>query len=133
MPPPPNKPTRNRNRQELNMKIGAMFPSNYLKATDVETDTTLTIDSVEMHTFKTRDGSEELKPLVMFREEKRGLILNKTNTKLIARALQSDDTDDWSGMQVTLYATEVEFGGDIVDAIRVRGKAPVVDDDDITF
>jgi hypothetical protein len=36
-------------------------------------------------------------------------------------------------MQVTLYATEVEFGGDIVDAIRVRGKAPVVDDDDITF
>jgi hypothetical protein len=118
------------------MKIGAMFPSNYLKAADVDGDMMLTIKSVDMHVFKSRDGSEDEKPLVMFKEEERGLVLNKTNTKLIARALGSDETDDWVGKTITLYSAEVEFGSDIVDAIRIRSKAPSdgeLGDDNIPF
>lgn len=119
------------------MKTGAMFPSKYLKAMDVEGDKTLVIASVEMHEFKTREGSDEIKPLVTFQGQEKGLILNKTNTKLIERALKSDDTDDWVGKPITLYSAEVEFGGDIVDSIRVRSKAPapgaMADDDNIPF
>ena len=118
------------------MKIGAMYPSNYLKAADCEPDVHLTIKEVSIHTFKARDGSEEPKPLVVFENEPKGLILNKTNSKLIAKALQSDETDDWVGKTITLYSTEVEFAGDIVDSIRVRSKAPAADDltdDEIPF
>ena len=119
------------------MKIGAMFPSRYLKASDFEEESSLTIASVEMQTFKTRDGAEEIKPVVSFKGEEKGLVLNKTNSKLIAKALKSDDTDDWVGKAVTLYAADVEFGGDVVDAIRVRGRAPrpneVSGGDDIPF
>jgi hypothetical protein len=104
------------------MKIGAMFPSNYLKAADVEGGKTLTISEVAMQEFVRKDGSTETKPIVFFQGEKRGLVLNKTNSKLISKALESDDTDDWIGKPITLYSAEVEFGGDLVDSIRVRGK-----------
>ena len=118
------------------MKTGVMFPSNYLKASDCMTDRTLEIQEVVMHTLKARDGTEELKPLLSFRGEPKGLILNKTNTRLIEKALGSDDTDDWLGRSITIYCADVEFGGDIVDAIRVRGKAPKageLGEDDIEF
>jgi hypothetical protein len=61
--------------------------------------------------------------VLFFREEEKGLVLNKTNTTIIAK-LYGDDTDDWVGKPVTLYATEVQFQGDMVDAIRVRNKPP---------
>lgn len=119
------------------MKVGAMFPSRYLKALDVEGDKTLVIAGVEMQNFKARDGSEEMKPIVSFQGLEKGLVLNKTNSKLISKALQSDDTDDWLGKPITLYSAEVEFGGDIVDSIRVRSKAPMAgemaDEDNIPF
>jgi hypothetical protein len=106
------------------MKIGAMFPSHYLKAMDVEGGKTFTIQDVSMQEFKSRDGQTEMKPIVFFKEDKRGLVLNKTNSKLIARVLESDDTDDWAGKAITLYSAEVEFAGDLVDSIRVKGKKP---------
>lgn len=123
------------------MKVGAMFPSQYLKASDLEGDTTLTIKGARMEDLKSRDGTTETKPVLHFTDEKRTLILNKTNANAIAKTLGSEESSKWKGKQITLYSTEVEFGADIVDAIRVRPKvepqdAPPSDefgDDDIPF
>lgn len=104
-------------------KIGQMFPSKYLKASDFdESGSVLTIDRVEMETVGQGKDADD-KPIVYFKELEKGLVLNKTNAGIISN-LHGDDTDDWEGKLVTLYATEVQFQGDMVEAIRVKKKAP---------
>jgi hypothetical protein len=34
--------------------------------------------------------------------------------------LLGDDTDNWRGHSITLFATEVSFGGEQVPAVRIR-------------
>jgi len=106
------------------MKIGNMFSGSYLKASDLDGDEIKTIDSVSTVSLKDNQGQETHKPVLHFKGQDLGLVLNKTNAKAIARALGSDETDDWLGRKITLYTTEVEFRGDWVDAIRVKPKAP---------
>lgn len=53
----------------------------------------------------------------------KALILNKTNGKAVAK-LYGKDTRTWIGKPLTLVATEVDFRGDLVDAIRVRTAQP---------
>ena len=38
--------------------------------------------------------------------------------------MYGDDTDMWIGKAITMYATEVEFGGKMVMGIRVRMQPP---------
>jgi hypothetical protein len=104
-------------------KLNDMFPSKWLKAADFdESGSVLTIDRLEEESIG--QGSDKADKWVLyFKELDKGLVLNKTNTNIIA-ALYGDDTDEWDGKLVTLYATEVQFQGDMVDAIRVRKKAP---------
>ena len=52
------------------------------------------------------------------------LILNKTNARSIARILGTDETHTWDGHDIMLVPAQVDFKGDIVDAIRVK-PAPV--------
>lgn len=108
-------------RDTVMTKISDMYPSRWLKASDCEDeDLAVTIDRiVEEEIGQARD----LKWVVYFKELDKGLVLNKTNTTTIAK-LWGDDTDDWEGCQITLYATEVQFQGDMVEAIRVRSKPP---------
>lgn len=102
------------------MNINDAFPSNYLKASDLgDAQPVVTIDRVEIEPVG-RD--KDMKPVVYFAGKQKGIVLNKTNSKKIAEIAGSNDTDDWHGVQVKLYATEVEFQGETVEAIRI--KAP---------
>jgi len=99
------------------MKLDDMYPSKSFKADDVkDKPMVLTISSVEITTFD--DGTS--KPAVSFEGQDKRLMLNKTNASTIAESY-GDDTDAWIGKRIQLYATRVEFKGDIVDAIRVQG------------
>lgn len=100
-----------------------LFPSNYLKAADfAEEDATWTIKALrEEKIGQGRDADN--KWILFFKEEKKGLVLNKTNANVLAK-LFGDDTDDWVGQQVTLFATEVQFKDEMVEAIRIRSKPP---------
>jgi hypothetical protein len=62
----------------------------------------------------------EMKPVLYFQGKEKGLVLNKTNASKIAQLLGSKDTDDWTGCQIRLYATEAEFGGETFEAIRIK-------------
>ena len=101
------------------MNINSAFPSKYLKAADAEEDLVLTIADVKIEIIG-QAPKQEQKPVVYFTEETKGMVLNKTNAKMIAKIAKSDNTDDWRGIVVRIIATEVEFQGDLVMSLRVR-------------
>src|SRR4051812_16579634 len=106
------------------MKANDVFTSKYLNASDLRgRDITVTIDRVEIE--KMPNG--EKKPALFFRGKDKGLLLNKTNFNTIAGVLGAEDTDDWEGQQITVYPTETDFQGKMVDCIRVR-RTKKVDD-----
>jgi len=114
------------------MDINSLYKSNYLKASDFPQGRTLVIARLVIEPV---GQDKEEKPVLYFRGEDRGLVLNRTNAAMIAHA-HGNDTDRWPGKCVELRCEPVAFQGKVVDAIRVRGVAPAaVDDfnDDIAF
>lgn len=123
-----SRPIMGRLARDITMKMNDAYPSNYLKA-DVDVpevgNLTMTIDRVEMVTFGQGKDAQE-KPVVYFRETEKGLVLNKTNWRLIAQALGDDDTDTWEGKKIALYSADVQFGQDMMRGIRVSSRAPKI-------
>lgn len=111
-------------RKDMTMpKVNKMFPSKYLKADEFTEDgQVLTIRTVKEERIGQGKDADD-KWVLYFDEVEKGLVLNKTNTGIIAD-LYGDDTDEWEGKLVTLYATEVQFQGEMVDAIRIKKRAP---------
>ena len=102
------------------MNVNQMFPSKFLKATDLGTsEFEVTIHSVQVEDVGTEQAPEQ-KPVVYFQEGQKGMPLNKTNAETIAY-LYGPETDGWIGKKVTLFPMMVEFKGQSVPAIRVRG------------
>lgn len=61
----------------------------------------------------------------LFLEGYKPLILNRTNAKLISKALKSPYMEQWTGKAIQLYVQSgVKAFGDVVDAVRVRPVAP---------
>ena len=100
------------------MNIDQAFPSKWLRASDLlGREAIVAIDRVAM-----TELDDDTKPVVYFSGKQKGLVLNKTNGNAI-KHLYGPDTDNWTGKHVVLFATTVEFRGDLVDAIRVKGPA----------
>jgi hypothetical protein len=62
--------------------------------------------------------------VLYFVGKSKGVVLNKTNARKVTELAGTDETDDWAGVQVVLFAAMVEFQGDTVESIRI--KAPAV-------
>ena len=100
------------------MKATEAFPSKFLAAADLQDqERTLKITHVDSDEI----GGKQ-KFICHFAGAKKGLVLNKTNFNTIVKVTGQEDTDDWTGCEVCLYPTMVDFQGDQVDAIRI--KAP---------
>jgi hypothetical protein len=107
------------------MKLGDAFPGKWMTFSDLhDQDCVVTITNVE--TQMVGQGQDaQLKLVATFKEFDKPLVLNKTNATVIAKVLGSDDTDDWINKRVTLWPNhDVQFGNEIVSAIRVRSRAP---------
>lgn len=105
--------------------------SSTLKASDLPPgrDVPVIISGIEEAEFD--DDSKKVKKLVLkFQGKEKGLALNKTNATTIAAAY-GPETNMWTGKKVFLYSTKVDFGGQMVDAIRVRAELPVAAEDEI--
>jgi len=116
------------------LNINDAFVGSYLKAADLRgQDVKVVIENVT-----TDEIGGEPKLVVHFRGKDRGLVLNKTNAYTIAQQ-HGDETDGWSGREITLFPSQTDFQGKQVACIRVRlaansatgSFAPV--DDDIPF
>lgn len=100
------------------MKTSDAFPSNYLKASDLQGRAVrVVIDAVTME-----DIGDDRKPVLHFHGKDKTLVLNKTNANRIEEATGTDEMDDWRGWTITLYPCKVDFQGKRVDAIRVDDK-----------
>lgn len=101
--------------------INEAFPSNYLKASDLQGHSVVvTLDRVE---FEAVGRDREMKPVVYFVGKQKGVVLNKTNAKKITELAGSALTEDWQGTTLVLYPTETEFGGETVECIRIKAVA----------
>lgn len=101
------------------VKISEAFPSNYLKAADLQ-KRTVTVKIIDV---RMEDIDSNHKPVLYFDGKDRGLVLNKTNARMIAYQL-GDDTDAWVGAEIDLYPTMTSFQGKPVEAIRVNVRPP---------
>lgn len=104
--------------------------SKWLKAGDLKKDgrpikAELTIDRTELVEFK--DNTKKLG--IFFRGKDKGLVLNKTNASLIAEQ-HGQDTNEWPGKKIKIYATTTDFGGERVECIRVEQFVPEAFTDD---
>ena len=101
------------------MKISAAFPSNYIKAGDLDGKPwPMTIRTCVMEELG-QGNDKEQKPVVYFTKGTKGLVLNKTNANVIVESY-GDDTGGWEGKAVEVFPTQVEFKGKLVDGIRLR-------------
>jgi hypothetical protein len=94
--------------------------SKYLRAEDLKTEKKFRIKSV---TEEEVGSKKETKLVVWFTNDKRGLVLNKTNNRTIRGAL-GDPLSGWPGKIIIIYPTMVEMQGKMVPALRVRIPPP---------
>lgn len=105
-------------------KVGEMIESKYLKQSDVDGEATVTIVKVGRANVAKEGEEPEYKWLIKFQEFGKPMVLNSTNIKRLARACESDDTDNWTQKQVVLYVDhDVEFAGNVVGGLRIRALA----------
>lgn len=105
------------------MKLTEAFPSNFLKADDLQgRDVLVTISDVQMEELG-QGQDKDTKLVLSFKGKNKKLVCNKTNAKTIAK-LYGDDTDEWLGKTIILGPREVEFQGEQVWAIRVSLRDP---------
>lgn len=97
------------------MRISGAFPSEFLKAADLQgKPVTVVMERVEI-----RDVGDDRKPVLYFEGKEKGLVLNKTNSNAIA-AVYGEETDDWQGQPIVLFEAQVEYQGKMGPALRVR-------------
>jgi hypothetical protein len=101
------------------MHIDQLYPSKFLRAADLNGRPL----RVTIAGLKREDIGGERKVVLAFTNDTKSLILNKTNGRAIAKAL-GDETRGWAGKDIVLVPTQVDFRGDMVDAIRVRAATP---------
>ena len=101
------------------MKISSAFPSNYVKAADLNGKPCLLKIRTCVSEELGQGNDMEKKPVLYFQDRQKGLVLNRTNSNVIADAY-GDETADWEGKPVEVFPTQVEFKGKLVDGIRVR-------------
>ena len=105
----------------------ALFASDYdqtrfLKAQDLPSERKFKIKSVTVKPIGAGKDKED-KLVVWFTNDKRGLVLNRTNNRTI-RGAYGDDTAGWVGKIIIVFPTMAEFRGTMGPALRVRIPPP---------
>lgn len=98
------------------MNINEAFPSKYLKASDIPEEGQTVIISAVAEEEVGRD--KEVRPVLYFEGEEKGIVLNKTNATNISK-LYGYETDDWVGKNVLLGTAWVDFQGQSTEGIRI--------------
>lgn len=99
---------------------------------------TLKIINVKSQMVTLQGGSQELKTVATF-ENSKPMILNPTNCKIITSLYKTPYLEDWSGKMITVFATKkeangkaIKFGGEIIEALRIKYKIPVINKPELT-
>ena len=100
------------------MNINDVYKSanDHLKAGDLPKgkQVKVTIEGYEVVEF-----DDKPKIVLSFVGKDKTLVLNKTNATAIA-GVHGDNTEAWKGKDICIYPTKTDFGGKLVDCIRVN-------------
>jgi hypothetical protein len=92
-----------------------------------------TIKDVTVESVPNPQGKSEPCMVVRFTQtDMKPLICNVTNSKAIEKVAGSPFIENWAGVSIQLYTTEVSAFGSTVEAVRVRPKAPKLTKPDLT-
>lgn len=97
------------------MDINNSFPSNYLKAADLQNKT---IKATIRTVIEEKMGSD-IRPVLYFQGKEKGMVLNKTNAMTIAQAF-GPETENWAGGIIEIFPAFVDYQGKQVQGLRVR-------------
>jgi hypothetical protein len=97
-----------------------LYPSRWLSAIDCETPIVATIDRCVIETVG-QGVKAERKPVAYFAGNRlKPLIINKTNYDAIVGLTGREDTDEWDGAVVELFAIDVNGPNGPTRGVRVR-------------
>lgn len=99
---------------------------DYLGAYSLDSgqDMVLTIRSVKREMITGTGGKQEECTVCRWEEEQKPMILNRTNCKTISKVCGSPYIEKWAGHRIQIYATTTRMGGETVECLRIRDKAP---------
>lgn len=101
--------------------INQMIESKYLKQSDVDGEVEVTITKIGQINVAREDEQPDMKWAVRFQEFQKPMVLNSTNIQLLAKSCGSEESEDWIGKKVILFADpNVSFGGKLVGGLRFR-------------
>jgi hypothetical protein len=98
-----------------------LFPSKYLKAEDAKAKQIVATISYMKQELVGQGQDQELKP-VLYLENQKPIVLNKTNTETLEEAF--GDSEDWPGHKIKIKCVKVDFGGKRVDGLRFDPIVP---------
>jgi len=101
------------------------YDGDYLEAAHLTGDTKLVISEILPRASRKAktDGKPIDKPILKFKGAHRGMVLNKTNAKVLANAF-GPDMARWTGQTITLYPTTCKAFG-VADTPCIRVKTDV--------
>jgi hypothetical protein len=94
--------------------------SRFLKATDINGEKKVRIKNV---TEEKVGQDKEQKLVAWFTNDKRGLVLNRTNNRILREAF-GDETDGWAEKIIVLFSAMTEMRGRMTPGLRVRIPLP---------
>jgi hypothetical protein len=94
--------------------------SRFLRAEDLPAERKFRVKAI---TEEEVGEKRERKLVVWFTNDKRGLVLNKTNNRTIRGAF-GDDCSGWINKIIIVFPTTAELRGKLVPALRVRIPPP---------
>jgi len=116
------------------MRTKDLFPSKYLQSADAKAKQIITTIS-HMELELVGQGQDQKKKPVLYLEDQKPMVLNRTNTEALEEAF--GDSDDWPGHKIRIRCVKTNYAGKSVDGLRVEpivAKPALKDDlnDEIT-
>lgn len=96
---------------------------NYIGAHDLKPGQEIkcTFERVVEEDVKTAEGVQKC-IVAYFVGGKKGMILNKTNCKIITKLLDTPYLEQWVGKSIKIYAAKIRAFGETVEALRVKNE-----------
>lgn len=102
------------------MNLTEVYPRRFASGTDLAHSVIVTVSNVAIESMYSGNGQTVEKPVIYFKETKKGVVLCKTLAYQIADILGSTDTSTWIGQQITLVPDTLMVAGKPRNVIRAR-------------
>lgn len=97
------------------------FDYRFLSGDELDGEITVTISRVvDEEVFNPSSNSKEKALAIYFEKAKKGIVLNKTNAKTIAKVVGSPYKEDWIGKKIIIYPKQGKFFGETMKVVRVK-------------